>query len=230
MASFDQADKMNAIQRYNSRYAEFGYSPKTLGWWTGKQELRFEVLTSHYDFQGKSVLDIGCGFGDLNKTLRRKCSQYRYSGVDFNPTLIAKAKELYQEPWISFQESEFLETSFAEPLDYAIESGIFNHKYAQRDNYEVIGDCMAKAIEVCRDGLAFDFNSDRRPDKREDIFYSSPERILSIAMEFSKNVILRHDYMPYEFAIFVFKDDSFSTEDKIFARYKSVNVSRWQKI
>jgi 2-polyprenyl-3-methyl-5-hydroxy-6-metoxy-1,4-benzoquinol methylase len=60
------------VQRYSRRFAEHGYSPKTLGWDKGKQDIRFAVLTSQYDFAGKRVLDIGCGFGDLNRTLRAR--------------------------------------------------------------------------------------------------------------------------------------------------------------
>ncbi len=41
------------ISRYSKRYQQYGYSPRSLGWDKGKQELRFEVLTSLYDFRGK---------------------------------------------------------------------------------------------------------------------------------------------------------------------------------
>jgi hypothetical protein len=35
--------------------------------------------------------------------------------------------------------------------------------------------------------------------------------------------MLRNDYMPFEFALFMFKDDTFSSEDTLFHRYKLLN-------
>ena len=214
-------DKKEIIKLYNERYQNLGYSPKTLGWKKGKQDLRFEILTSFYNFENKSILDIGCGFGDLNRVLKSKVSNYEYLGVDLTESLILKAREIYSADNIHFEVGDFLEKEFQEKFDYSIVSGIFNYKLKEMDNYTYVQKVMEKALETSKDGFAFDFLSDKVDFKNEIGFYYSPEKITSIAYKFSKNIILRNDYMPFEFTIFVFKDDSFSQEDIVFRRYKN---------
>ena len=53
---FSSTDKRNVIERYVKRYKEFGYSPKSLGWDKGKQDIRFDILTSFYNFNNKEGL------------------------------------------------------------------------------------------------------------------------------------------------------------------------------
>lgn len=216
-------DRAETIKRYSERYREFGYSPKSLGWNKGKQDIRFEILTSLYNCKGKTILDIGCGFGDLNKTLAAHCAdQYRYIGIDLVPDLLQEAGSRYGSDTVHFVEGDFLEAKFDESPDFAIASGIFNHKLQDAENYALIEATMIKAFDLCNDGFAFDFLSDKVDYTLEHTFHSSPEKILSIAYRLSKNVVLRNDYMPFEFSIFLFKDFSFSIEDTVFNRYKSL--------
>jgi SAM-dependent methyltransferase len=209
------------VQRYSERFAEHGYSPKTLGWEKGKQDLRFTVLSSQYDFRGKSVLDVGCGFGDLNLVLaKRYGADYRYHGVDLVPVLVEQARALYHGDHIQFSCSDVLSDAFSGQYDYAIASGIFNFKMHDMANYDFIQAVMGKALALCRDGVAFDFLSDKVDYQLEHTFHSSPEHVLGLAYEHSRNVVLRNDYMPFEFSVFVHKDGSFSREDTIFNEYK----------
>lgn len=218
-----QTERDVIIERYSRRFAEHGYDPRTLGWDKGKQEIRFRVLTSQYDFRGKRVLDIGCGFGDLNLGLQRRAGrEYSYHGVDLVPALIARAKDLYPAGNTSFSCVDILSEDFTGTFDYAVASGLFNFTFNEIGNYDFIEAVMSKALSLCRDGLAFDFLSDKVDFREAKAFYSSPEQILGMAYKYSRNVVLRNDYMPFEFAVFINKDSSFLPEDTIFNHYKSV--------
>lgn len=215
-------DRQETIERYSSRLKNFGYSPKTLGWDKGKQDIRFKVLTSQYDFTDKAVLDIGCGFGDLNITLREKyADKYSYLGIDIVPDLIKVARDHCAGGRIEFVVGDFLEIELETKFDFAVASGIFNHRLREINNYELIEATIAKALSVARDGLAFDFLSDKVDYQLEHAFHSSPETILAMAYKYSRNVVLRNDYMPFEFTIYIFNDDSFSTEDTLYHRFKA---------
>jgi len=213
-------------ERYSNRYKEYGYSPKTLGWDKGKQDIRFDILTSFYNCTNKSILDIGCGFGDLNQILHEKFGSYLYNGIDLVNELIQEAKQRYSSDNISFQTGDFLQISSQMNYDYIIGSGLFNFKLCDMDNYEYIQSILEKSMDCCHDGVAFDFLSDKVDFQYDNTFHSSPERILSIAYRFSRNIILRNDYMPFEFSLFIFKDDSFAKEDTLFNRYKQATISR----
>lgn len=216
-----QTEQDVIIERYSRRLAEYGYDPITLGWDKGKQQIRFRILTSQYDFRDKRVLDIGCGFGDLNQGLQRRVGrEYSYHGVDLVPALVARAKDLYPAENISFSCADVLSDDFTGNFDYAVASGLFNFAFKDIANYDFVEAVMNKALSLCCDGLAFDFLSDKVDWRAADNFYSSPEQILGMAYKHSRNVALRNDYMPFEFAIFINKDSSFLAEDTIFKRYK----------
>lgn len=220
----DKKDKERLISEYSERYKLYGYSPKTLGWDKGKQDVRFSILTAPFQVNGKKVLDIGCGFGDLNNYLRKEEYMYSYCGIDIVDQLLSEAKK--NHPQHTFILGNFLEYEFEETFDFAIASGIFNHKFeGDMNNYEFIEKCIKKALGLVKEGIAFDFLSDKVDYTYELSFYSSPSVILDIAYQFSRNIILRNDYMPFEFSLFVFKDDSFDTYDTMFRKYKNKGMN-----
>lgn len=218
------SDKKKVISRYTDRYNQFGYSPLTLGWDKGKQNIRFDILTSFFNLQHSSILDIGCGFGDLNKYLQPKSIPYVYTGIDLVESLIKEAKRKYKNPNIHFICADFMESHEIPKHDVSIGSGLFNFKLETNNNYEFIESIFNKAFGLSAQGIAFDFLSDRVDFKNEFNFYSNPSTILDMAYQLSRNVILRNDYMPFEFTIIVFRDDSFSSSDTLFRRFKQSNI------
>lgn len=222
MIHLSEKDKKDTIERYTERYRKYGYSPKSLGWDKGKQDARFDILTSQYDLTDSSILDIGCGFGDLNKALTIQYGdRYKYLGIDLVDKLTVEANNRYSREDVSFLTGDFLNMTLPGLYDYAFASGIFNHKLQNQNNYQIIEATIDKALQVCHKAIAFDFLSDKVDYELQHAFYSSPEKILSIAYKFSRNVVLRNDYMPFEFSIFIIKDDSYNNEDTIFNCYNN---------
>ncbi len=208
MNKMDSKEKDNTLRRYEKRYSEFGYSPQSLGWLKGKQNIRFINLLSEYNANNKHILDIGCGFGDLNLILEKKFASYKYTGCDLYEKFILEGKKRYLSA--NFICGDFLELPLESIYDWAIASGPFNHIFEKNNNYDFIESVMKKAYSVTKDGFSFDFINDKVDYKDEGIFYANPEKILSIAYSLSRNIILKNNYMPFEFSIFVFKDDSFN--------------------
>lgn len=215
------ADRERTVCRYRERFRAMGYSPAALGWTKGKQEIRFNILTSPFDCRGKTILDVGCGFGDLFGHLRRLIGDnFQYTGIDLVEELVEEGRRQYGRQGARFIVAEFLEADLSARYDIVVAAGVFNHKPCDGDNYPLIRASLKKAFHLCRDGVSFDFLSDKVDFKLEHTFHSNPERILSMGYELSRSVLLRNDYMPFEFALTIFRDDSFSKEDTLFSRYK----------
>jgi len=213
-------DRDDNVSRYSERFQEHGYAPETLGWNKGRQPVRFDVLTEFGDLSGKTILDIGCGFGDLNKTLRAKWGEsYTYIGVELVENLVKEARERYPEPNVRFIHGEFLDDAIQVEADVAIASGVFNYRFEDTDNYAFAEATMQKAFALCKDGLAFDFLSDRVDYELPHTFHSNPGRILDMAASLSRNMVLRNDYIPFEFALYLYKDDAFVPEKAVFEKY-----------
>jgi SAM-dependent methyltransferase len=214
-------DKANVINRYTQKYSLYGHSQKSVGWGEkGRQELRFSVLSSLWDFKNASVLDIGAGFGDFYNFIGKDNIAY-YQGFDIVPVLVEKGNQLYgSNKNFKLTLGDFMEMPPEREYDIVIISGLFNFKLANNNNYSFINDVITKALANCSIGVAANFITDRVDYQDDVIFNSSPEKIIEIVLKHTRNFLLRNDYMPFEFSIFLNKDDTFSPSDAIFNSYK----------
>ena len=205
----------DAINRYNKRLDEFGVSEQALGWSKkGRAKLRYEILLSQWDFNDQCILDFGCGFGDMLACLNeKKMHNVSYTGVDINSNFIAIAKEKYHES-ANFLVSNILEDEMDNTFDFILSSGVFNHKLG--NNMGFIKNCFHKFNQLCSKGFAVNFLSDKVDFTYDYTFHANPGDILNLAYQYSNNVVLRNDYMPFEFTIFVNK---FSVIDKEYTVY-----------
>ena len=221
----DESDRSRTVEKYRKSYAEHGYSPKALGWDKGRQDIRFEVLLSFFECRGKSILDIGCGFGDLNRVLSSKGGDsYDYLGIDLVSELIEEGQRHYPQKNIRFLTADFLEYQFIEPFDIVVGSGIFNHKFSSGGNDLFVDSVLKKAWSLCIEGFAFDFLSDKVDYRHDHTYHNNPERILARAFELSRKVCFKNDYMPFEFCLHVSKDDTFDPSHPVFNSYGHRNA------
>ena len=211
-------------KRYAERYSVHGYSGESLGWNKDKQDMRFHAITSSLEIKGSSVLDIGCGFGDILKyfgNLYHDLGISSYYGVDLTGEFIQKAQEIYKnDPRILFEEGNFLNISIERKYDYVISAGMFNHDNYGMNMYAFIEEVMKKAFNLCNNAIVMDFLSHYVNYKNKDNFYSKPEKILEIAYKLSRNIILKNDYFPFEFCVIVFKDDTYDSQNTYFKTFQ----------
>lgn len=221
---------------FNSNYKKYGYSTKSLGWIKGKQNIRFDALTKFLDLSTPfAILDVGCGFGDINKYfMKRNITNYTYHGIDLVEGMIATANDIYKGyPNISFTCGDFLTSDLTAKYDYIIASGIFNFQMNEIDNYTNVEEILKRALSICKfnGAVSFDFQSDKADYFADNgvSFYNSPEKILSIAYKYSRNVVLSNLYMPFEFSLTVFKDDSFDKSKLVFTKFIEGNIEEFDK-
>lgn len=213
---------LKALERlYRNRWNEGGATAATLGWTKGKQDIRFDALLDNLPCNNRSFLDVGCGFGDLNAAVQSRCGAYRYLGVDMMPEFIAEANRRYGNKEVAFRVGNIVTDKFEHTFDYVIGCGIFAYQLTEIDNYDYIAMVVAKLWAYCTDALSVDFLSDRVNFRRDHAFYADPSRVLDIAFSYTRNVRLKHDYMPFEFSVTLFKDDSFDNSDTVFRRHRN---------
>ena len=196
-----EENKKAIINRYNERLKIYGYDPRALGWFKGRQPIRFKVLSEIGDLNDCSLLDVGCGFGDLYGFMTKKGLNIEYTGVDINPDLIKIAKEIY--PVAHFEGKDVGEEEL-DNFDWVFASGLFEFKVPD-DEY--VKNMLKRMHEICNKGVTVDFISNYVDFENENAYYASPEEIFSFCKTLSKRVTLRHDYMPFEFCIYIYKDD-----------------------
>lgn len=192
--------------RYVERLAQFGHDPRSLGWSKGKQEERFTALTSRIDLTGaQSVLDVGCGFGDLYPFLREQGFQGSYLGVDFIDELLDVGRKAY--PDADLRNADIEDFDSTRRFDLVVASGIFNGVLEHEEQWARIERTLSRMYELTGIACAADFMSRYVDYTREDTFYAEPERVFTLAKTLSRRVALDHVYLPFEFAVWLFRQD-----------------------
>lgn len=197
-------DKQRIIERYNQRLEKYGPSFEVLASGTEERRLiHYEVLSEVGDLNGKSVLDLGCGFGDFLGFLQDKGVNVDYTGYDINPNLIKYAKEKY--PKGKFFVVDILKEDF--PIfDYIISNEAFNLTLMDVDNYDYIKEILEICYSHSRIGVAIELLSSYVDFESKEGFHYLPEKVFSISKGITKKVCLRHDYPLFDFIIYLYKD------------------------
>ena len=80
---------------YQKTFRKYGVGPRALRWHSKKAATqRYEQIVADIDFEGKSILDVGCGFGDIIPYISAKAKKFEYLGIDITPEFIREAKKL----------------------------------------------------------------------------------------------------------------------------------------
>jgi SAM-dependent methyltransferase len=209
------SEKKRVIQTYNERFAQFGHDPRTLGWPKRRHKLRYAILLGQWELKGRSILDYGCGFGDMYAFCRERGLEVDYEGVDINPLLIETGRKRYPEAKLFVR--DLLQEGCARTYDYAFSSGVHNIKLD--DNWGFTEASFELFDRCCTRGFAVNFLSDRVEYKLEHAHHSDPVRVLELAYRYSNRIVLRNDYMPFEFTVFVDKQDAFDKERVVYPEY-----------
>lgn len=198
-------EKQQAMKRYAERLRRLGPGAEALGWRDrAQQELRFQILASGAQpLAGKSVLDIGCGFGDLYHYLSAGGVDVRYTGCDISPEILAVARE--RHPGLTVEERDVLEDPYPdEAFDYVFLSGIFNRRLS--DNEGFLERLLACAYRTCAVAVCANMTTDQVDYRDDHLYYFNPEGVVRFCRSLSRFVALRHDYPLFEFTVFIYQN------------------------
>jgi len=191
----------STIQRYSERFKSLGDDVRTLGWGSVEQQrIRFAQLFRAVDIPGHSLLDIGCGFGDLKGFCEETGRPPKtYIGWDLNADLINAARS--RHPSTQFRVFDLLTAPQVEPTaQIGVMLGLLNFNLKGRhDNVDYSKRMIHKAFQVVTEALVVDFLSTcKTPDYPEEdfVFYHDPGEMLAFALELTPNVTALHDYPP----------------------------------
>lgn len=217
-SSWSNDESATVIERYENRLREYGYSEEALGWGKkGRQQLRFSILASHWEMDGKSILDLGAGFGDFY-AFAKKFRPQKYCGIDITPGLVDVGIKKYggNQNFELICGSVTDETNIRE-CDIAIISGLFNFRLNSGKNRLFIEEVLRLAFKKARIGVACNFVTDHVEFRDPLIHYQSPTEILEFALGLTRNVTFVQNYMPFEFTIFIDKREHFDLRSAVFS-------------
>jgi SAM-dependent methyltransferase len=193
---------------YSDKITRFGPIPAGADWNSREsQYIRFNQLSKIIDQPASfSILDYGCGYGELYTYLSNKYNNFKYTGFDISPQMIeaAKAKnELIKDNFTNNFEN-------IEKSDYVIASGVFSVKLdtPAEEWKQYVLDNLQKINDLNESAFSFNITTiySDKEHMRDHLFYADPLFFFDYCKKnFSKYVAVLHDYPLYEFTILVRK-------------------------
>lgn len=185
---------------YSPRFCKFSENYEVLGWEDKDSQIkRFQVFLDSVELEGKSILDVGCGLGDLLSFLKEKNVTVRYTGVDILPEMVRSAK--HHHPGEDFQCCNMFENNpyAAKSFDYIFCGGIFN--LCMGDNLSFLQHAVKIFMKVAKEAVVFNLLSHTSPDQEEGYAYYDPEEVKDTLLSLGLEPEIIHGYLPNDFTV-----------------------------
>lgn len=195
-------EKATLLDYHRHRIEQTGSgSTQSLGWRGDEsQRKRFEVLARIGNLNGCSVLDIGCGHGDLKGFLDKIYSNYTYIGIEHMQEFIDIAKQRYA----NLENTYFFQVDFSSAqfpaVDYVIASGALSYRCSAPHYYT---DMIQKMHAVAGKGMAFNMLVAGKFPEHPLLIGHDPVAIASFCQQLSPKVTLMDGYLDDDFTVFV---------------------------
>jgi len=169
------------------------------------QRARFEALARHVELAGRSLLDIGCGLGDLLGFLRGRRIDVRYTGVDILDKMVAAARERHPDGLFVhadiFHPTPAADRPVFEPASFDVTfcSGAFNLNLG--NNEQFLPHAVAEMVRLARHAAVFNLLHHRTKSQDDTYFYFDPKKIPSLTKGLDVTVQVVDDYLHNDFTV-----------------------------
>ncbi len=188
------------------------HSQSAVAWFDGGQETRFRELVKILPDKRApySLLDVGCGMGDMGDYLLKKgFHRIVYTGIDALDEMVESGRRKY--PGITLMKQEFLNESFRSPFDFLICSGAMNVRMfrTEKKQEEYIADFIRKLSSLSTRGCAFNLlctGESRHFSEDRSIYYAHRKRIYLLCREICRDVELVFRSEIFGFTVYMRKD------------------------
>ena len=182
---------MKINEWYDTKLKQFGENDfRSLNW--GDKEgksarARYRQMFEYYNWNNKSVLEVGCGWGsffDFGFT----CNDYY--GIDINSKLIDIANKKYKNKIFKTEDISNV-NSINSGFDVAISSGVAGNRQGPADTPGKLMHYLSFMFNSANTVIA-NFPSNRATIRSEYVEYFAPEYIISQALNLTNNIQLIH--------------------------------------
>lgn len=187
----DPYAKQELLAFFARHLRQHGDTPQAVRWTPQGQLRRYEAFRELVgDLGGRSLLDFGCGKGDLYGHLRGQgVPTAGYCGVDVSGELVALARRKF--PGAEFLVLDIDEAAWERRFDVVVACGVFNLRVA--DIAASMPATLRTLFGLCRHSLHVNFLTARTPLHDVELFHVDPVELLRFALdELSPKVVLRH--------------------------------------
>jgi len=167
------------------------------------QQKRFEALTGVGDISHCTVLDMGCGYGDLKAFLDKRFHDFTYVGTDHLPEFIEAAQQIYKGAANAyFYRHDFVTDGLPE-VDYVLASGVLSY---HSDNLLFPFNVIRKMYDTARKGVAFNL-LDKEVFERGNLMNAYDQvEMINFCRGLASRWEVVNGYLPGDFTIYLYKE------------------------
>jgi ubiquinone/menaquinone biosynthesis C-methylase UbiE len=178
---------------------------RSLGWTDrDSQHARFSVIANSVEFDGQTVLDLGCGYGDLYPFLTAQYSIPSYLGVEQHATFYQQAKARHQNPMCAFTRGD-ISTMPLNSHDVVVASGSLN--YASK-NEHYLTSMITRMYGLANKTLVFNLLDKHYYPARQLLVSYHPQGVYRFCKTLCEDVTLIDGYCDGDFTIVMNKRKS----------------------
>jgi len=195
-------DRERLLKYYSESLKQHGpYSAKAFHWLSVRDQLvRFDALSRVGDISGYSILDVGCGAGDMYDFLFGQFKDFSYLGVDIVPEMTATAREKY--PVARFMTADIF--SIAEQSDYVFASGALTFNVSGGKPFYF--NMVRHMYSLARKAVAFNVLDSRYTTTDECFLVYSWQEIADLCEELGGKYQIITGYEQGDFTVHLHKD------------------------
>jgi predicted TPR repeat methyltransferase len=184
------------VERHGHHYKACDYGRRE------SQQVKFRVLSEVMPLAGKRILDVGCGFADYADYLGSRYGHIFYTGIDLSRQMIEEARRVH--PGVPLHVANVLDGTAQERFDVVTANGIF---YLLGEDAPVLVRRLIQAMFTrASEAVAFNSLSTWAEERTPGEFHADPVEILEFCRRLTPWVTLRHDYLPRDFTMYLYRD------------------------
>lgn len=209
---------------YSEGHKRYGDSSAALLTPKGRHEFRFRpVVEALLANAHVSVLDYGCGLGFLCEFLREHGLSVDYTGVDMTPSFIKSCRERLG----AYGQFELVgpQTKLSGKFDVVVCSGVFNLATSDdvQESLLYVQSRLCDLIDVTNHLLICDFLSPFVEFRQPRAQHIDIDVVSGWFVEMGlRRFHIRHDLLPYEYTLIVYKDSEILRPENIFKSTRSI--------
>lgn len=169
------------------------------------QRMRFAAFASLETpaaLEGTTILDVGCGVGDFWAYLKALGVHCEYVGVDVSESMVERARAKFPEA--TFEARDILEWDPGRRFDYVVAIGIHNVRIPGVE--PLLERVTKRQFELCSRAAHVSLLTDRYPGFGPHALSWRAEDALSMALQVTEHVTVRHDYLPNDFSVTLYRE------------------------
>jgi SAM-dependent methyltransferase len=204
-------DREKIINRYVERFKLYGPDPiQTLKpgspeHYKAQHQTHIDSLPSNIS----SVLDVGCGLGNFRRSLNDSSKFFgkkiNYTGIDIVPEFINYGKNEFEEDEFFLGTLDEYCLNHKENFDAVVFCQIFNNRYEDTDNFEVVMKSLELAFSVSNRVVSCDLIGNYVNFEEPFLYYFSQEKLFSYAKSLTPFVKLDNSYSEFHFTISLYR-------------------------